>query len=167
MATIKKNKLKFRIRPINRNDKEWIKKFISQEWSSEIVVAHSKIFHPYNLLGFIAYRKNKYLGLTTYYIERKKLEIITMNAIIQGRGIGTALLKAVERVAHKLRCKKIWLITTNDNIDAIRFYQQKRFRIVTIHQNAIEVSRRLKPEIPFIGNYGIPIKDEVVLEKII
>jgi len=90
-----------------------------------------------------------------------------MNAIIQGRGIGTALLKAVERVAHKLRCKKIWLITTNDNIDAIRFYQQKRFRIVTIHQNAIEVSRRLKPEIPFIGNYGIPIKDEVVLEKII
>ena len=160
-----KSKLKFKIRSVSQADRGWIRKFIAKEWGAERVIAHGKIYYPHNLSGFIALKDKKYLGLVTYNIERKNLEIVSMNATLPNKGIGTALLKAVEKIGRKLKCKKIWLITTNDNIDALRFYQKKGFSIVAIHRNALEISRKLKPEIPLVGNYGIPLKDEIELEK--
>jgi GNAT superfamily N-acetyltransferase len=161
---VKKNKLKFKIRPIEQNDREWVRKFIIKNWGAEKVVAHRQIFYPHKLPGFVAIKGNRYLGLVTYRIGKNNLEIISMNAIIQGKGIGTALLRAVEKVGQKLKLKKIRLITTNDNVDALRFYQKRGFSIVAIHRNALEFSRKLKPEIPLIGNYGIPLRDEIELE---
>ena len=111
--------------------------------------------------------RKKVSGLATYDIKNNSLEIVTTNAVVQGRGIGTALLKAIERTAHKLKCKKIRLITTNDNIDALAFYQKRDFVISKIHKNALEFSRKIKPEIPLIGDYGIPLRDEIELEKIL
>ena len=160
----KTKKFDFKIRPIKNSDREWIRKFIAKEWGAEKVVAHGKVYYPHNLPGFIAFKDEKYLGLVTYNIERKNLEIISMNATLPNKGIGTALLKAVEKIGRTLKCKKIWLITTNDNIDALRFYQKRGFSIVVIHRNALKISRKLKPEIPLIGNYGIPIRDEIELE---
>lgn len=156
--------MKFKIRPANQTDKKWIRRFITKEWGAEKVVAHGKVFYPHNLPGFIAFKGNKYLGLVTYKISKKSLEIITMNVIVRSKGIGTAFLKAVEKTARKLKCKKVWLITTNDNIDALRFYQQRGFNIVAIRKNALKFSRKLKPEIPLIGHYGIPIRDGIELE---
>lgn len=165
-----KNKIpgqKNEIRKATQKDKEWIKKFIAENWGSEKIVVHRKIFYPHNLPGFVAYRGKKVLGLTTYHIKNNNLEIVTMNTAVRGKGIGTSLLKAIKRTAHNLNCKKIWLITTNDNVDALRFYQQKGFNIIAIHKNALKFSRKLKPEIPLIGNYGIPLRDEIELEKFI
>ena len=158
---------KIKIRKATQKDKKWIKEFIAENWGSEKIVAHRRVFYPHNLPGFVAYRGKKILGLTTYHIRNSNLEIVTMNATIQGKGIGTALLRATEVTAHRLKCKKIWLITTNDNVDALRFYQQKGFNIVAIRRNALKFSRKLKPEIPLIGNYGISIRDEIELEKFI
>jgi GNAT superfamily N-acetyltransferase len=79
----------------------------------------------------------------------------------QWTGVGTALLAAVERKARRL-----WLLTTNDNVDALRFYQRRGFRLAELHPGGVEESRaRLKPEIPETGEYGIPIRDELILEK--
>ncbi len=158
---------KIKIRKINKKDKKWIAKFISENWGSEKIVAHKKIFYPYNLPGFVVYNKKEMLGLATYDIKNNSLEIVTMNAVFQSKGIGTVLLKAIERTAHRLKCEKIWLITTNDNIDALAFYLKKGFSITKIHKNALDFSRKIKPEIPLIGNYGIPLRDEVELGKFI
>jgi len=38
---------------------------------------------------------------------------------------------------------------------------------VGLNRNALEVSRKLKPEIPQIGYDGIPLRDEVELEMIL
>ena len=107
------------------------------------------------------------MGLVTYKISKKNLEIITLNVTTRGKGIGTALLKAVEKTARKLKRKKVWLITTNDNIDALRFYQTRGFIIKKLYPNAIVTARKIKPEIPVIGNYGIPIRDAIELEIIL
>lgn len=165
----KSKKLKVKMRAIANKDRELVRKFIKEHWSSKKVVAHGKIFYPHNLPGFVAYEKNRLLGLITYdiKIKRKNLEIITIDAVIKGVGIGTGLLKAVEKVARKLKLRKIWLITTNDNIDALAFYQKRGFKIVAVHRNALELSRKLKPEIPLIGNFGIPMRDEIEFEKIL
>ena len=85
----------------------------------------------------------------------------------EGRGIGTALVEKVICKAKSLGAKRLWLITTNDNIEALGFYQKRGFSLVGVHCNAIEYSRKLKPEIPKTGNHSIPIRDEIELEVLL
>jgi ribosomal protein S18 acetylase RimI-like enzyme len=70
----------------------------------------------------------------------------------------------VREVATAAGCRRLWLITTNDNLDALRFYQRRGFELVAVHRDFREVARRLKPSIPLEGNFGIPIRDEIELE---
>ena len=67
--------------------------------------------------------------------------------------------------ATKAGCRRLWLVTTNDNTHALRFYQRRGFRIAAVHTGAIDEYRgTLKPEIGLTGNDGIPIRDEIELE---
>jgi ribosomal protein S18 acetylase RimI-like enzyme len=79
-------------------------------------------------------------------------------------GIGTALIDAVRDVAERAGCTRLWLVTTNDNLDALRFYQRRGFVLAALHRDAIEAARTLKPGIPAVGEYGIPIRDEIEME---
>jgi len=88
-----------------------------------------------------------------------------LHADVRGRGVGTALIAEAKRVATQAGCRRLWLITTNDNVDALRFYQRRGFRLATLHRGAVDDSRaRLKPEIPEIGDHRIPLRDELELE---
>ena len=78
-----------------------------------------------------------------------------------------SLVLAARDIAIQSNCTRLWLITTNDNIPALIFYQNRGFNLVAIHKNALEFSRRLKPEIPMIGLDGIPIRDEIELEMML
>ena len=90
-----------------------------------------------------------------------------MNSLAEGEGVGTALLEAVKEAAVIASCERVWLITTNDNLHALHFYQKRGFRLVALYPNALESSRRLKPEIPLTGLDGIPLRDEIELEYIL
>jgi GNAT superfamily N-acetyltransferase len=104
-------------------------------------------------------------GVLTYIIDGEACEILTLHAEPRGQGTGTALLDAVERVAREAGCTRLWLITTNDNLDALRFYQRRGFRIERVYPGAVDDARaRLKPEIPELGDHGIPLRDELELE---
>jgi hypothetical protein len=59
---------------------------------------------------------------------------------------------------------RLWLITSNDNLNAIRFYQRRGMRLTAVHRGAIDEARQIKPSIPLIGEHGIPIHDELELE---
>ncbi len=61
-----------------------------------------------------------------------------------------------------------WLMRKSyDNMNALRFYQKRRFRLIAVFPNALEESRKLKPEIPLTGIDGIPLRDEIELELIL
>jgi ribosomal protein S18 acetylase RimI-like enzyme len=80
--------------------------------------------------------------------------------------VGSGLLRLAEQVASERGCRRLWLITTNDNVDALRFYQRRGFRLAALHRGAVDDSRaRLKPEIPTVGDHGIPLRDELELDK--
>ena len=116
----------------------------------------------------IARDKNKkLLGLVTFQIDKnnKTCEIVSIDAVKKGQGIGTELVKRIEQEAKKAGCKKIWLITVNDNPEAVAFYVKRGYRLVKVHLNALEKSRKLKPNIPKIGKHNIPITDEWEFEK--
>jgi len=53
------------------------------------------------------------------------------------------------------------LLTTNDNLNAIGFYQKRSFELVGVNLGAIDREREQKPSIPLIGQNGIPIHHEV------
>ena len=90
---------------------------------------------------------------------------MSINAAVEGLGVGSVLISAVEESVQKAGIRRIWLITSNDNLDALRFYQRRGYRITAVYPNAIDEARKLKPTIPELGYYKIPIHDELELEK--
>jgi hypothetical protein len=140
---------------------------IKEVWISTKIVSKGKVHDTNELPGIIAIHKNNRVGLLIYNIVGDECEIVSLNSLKENVGIGTALLKESERISALKGCKRLWVVTTNDNIDALRFYQTKGFKIVAIHLDALEQSRRLKPEIPFLGSNDIEIRDEIELEKIL
>jgi N-acetylglutamate synthase-like GNAT family acetyltransferase len=157
----------FQIRPKNKEDKDWLTSLLTEHWGSVKMVTRGKIHKADELPGFIAVQEGKPAGLLTYQINGKECEITSMNSLVENKGIGSALIDAVKSAAATAGCKRLWLITTNDNTKALRFWQKRGFSLVAIYRNAVEQSRRLKPEIPLMGNDGIPIRDEIELEMIL
>jgi N-acetylglutamate synthase-like GNAT family acetyltransferase len=155
------------IRPVEEGDREWVRQVSIEHWASEIVVTRNSVYLVEEQPGFIALLDKQRVGLATYRIEYNLCEILTLNSLVPKRGIGSMLLTAVEDEAKQKECKRIWVITTNNNLEALGFYQKRGYTIKTIHSNAIEKSRRLKPEIPLVAENGIPIRDEIELEKLL
>ena len=146
-------------------DREWIRALVSQPWGGEIVVAHGTTYYPHELPSLLAVsRASERLGLLTYCIDDHALEVVTLDSLVEGRGVGTALLAAAMERALAHDCRKVWLITTNDNLHALRFYQRRGYRLVAVHPNALAATRRLKPSLPELGMDGIPLRDELELE---
>ncbi len=69
--------------------------------------------------------------------------------------------------AGPLLCRRLWLITPNDNIFAQKFYEKRGYSVAAVHKDAIRLSRKLKPGIPLIGFGGTPIEDEIGYELIL
>ena len=108
------------------------------------------------------------LGMLTYVPgpDWRQCEVLTLHADEQWRGAGTVLIEAAAQLARRQGCTRLWVITTNDNVDALRFYQRRGFCLVRVHRGAVDRSRAsLKPEIPLVGAYGIPLRDEIELER--
>lgn len=136
---------------------------VAELWGSEVVAVHGSLFRPAELPGYIAERSGRLVGLLTYDIAGDMLEIVTLNAIERRAGIGTLLIDAAVQAARRAGCQEIRLTTTNDNVDALRFYQRRGFRLAELRPGAVDRSRRDKPEIPRTGDYGIPLRDEIDL----
>ncbi len=134
-------------------------------WGSELQVVHQSVYQPAELPGLIAERAGRVVGLLTYDVSDGMLEVVTLNAIERRTGVGTVLMEAVAARARRLGCHEIRLTTTNDNLDAIRFYQRRGLRLVALRPGAVDRARLEKPEIPRVGDYGIPLRDEIDLAR--
>jgi ribosomal protein S18 acetylase RimI-like enzyme len=132
------------------------------------MIISSGVFDCSALDGFaVVSGEDQIMGLLTYVVYKHECEVISLDSVFEGRGIDSALLREVERMAIQNKCDRVKLITTNDNLSALKFYQKRGFELVKIHKNAVQRAREIKPEIPLIGNDGIPLKDEIELEKVL
>jgi GNAT superfamily N-acetyltransferase len=116
------------------------------------------------LPGFVAEDGGRPVGLATYRVDGDDCELVSINSARERRGAGAALLEAVAGAARAAGCSRVWLITTNDNLHAMRFYQRRGWDLVALHRDAMARSRELKPEIPERGEEGIPIRHELEFE---
>lgn len=155
----------FTIRPLSSEDQAWLKPYIIDHWGAAEVVVHKTIYHPVTLPGFLAEGEGDLKGVITYQIAGGDCEIVTLNCEPSRHGMGSALITSVEEFAAEQGCTRCWLVTTNDNLDGLRFYQRRGYRMAAIYYGGVSAARQMKPAIPLVGDYGIQLQDEVVLEK--
>lgn len=154
------------IRPVvSSGDWDWCLDLWRREWGGEAMVTRGRLHRFGDLQALLAWSGETRVGLATYRVEGEGCELISLNAVVEGHGAGTALLSATEAAAAETGCRRVWLITTNDNLDALRFYQRQGYRLAMLHPGAVDEARRIKPTIPLVGNHGIPLHDELELEK--
>jgi ribosomal protein S18 acetylase RimI-like enzyme len=156
--------VQIQVRDLDGTDRAWAKAFLEEQAGAARVVSRGKMHYADRLPGLIAVVSGARVGLLTYHIRDEEFEVVTLHTTLQRHGVGTRLLEAAVSKASAEGCRRVWLITTNDNDPAIAFYQSRGMTLSAVHRGAIAESRKLKPEIPLIGFNGKPIEDELEFE---
>jgi ribosomal protein S18 acetylase RimI-like enzyme len=153
------------VRPLTKNDRAWADQVEAESWSEPVVARLGELIDPTQLPGFVALLDGERAGLASYAVRGDECELVTVRSLREGRGVGRALLDAVRNAATETGCRRLWLITTNDNLRALELYQRWGMEIVAFRRHAVtDARRRLKPSIPERGAHGIPIAHEFELE---
>jgi len=149
------------------SDRAWACALLAERWGSTVMITCGVPHDLAALPGLVAWVGGERAGLLIYRLDGPDCEVMSLDSVIGGVGIGTALLAAVQTIARAEGCRRVWLITTNDNTPALRFYQRRGFTLAAFHRQSLDAARALKPEIPLIGLEGIPLRDEIELENLI
>jgi GNAT superfamily N-acetyltransferase len=153
------------VRAVGPADRDRVDSFLGDH-NAALVARLDQIVDARRQPALLAEEDGELAGVATYIVSDTDCEVLTLHAVRLWKGVGTALLRQVEHVAAEHGRTRLWLITTNDNVNALRFYQRRGFRLAKLHPGAVDASRlRLKPGIPETGDHGIPIRDEIELEK--
>jgi GNAT superfamily N-acetyltransferase len=155
------------VRPFTAEDADWARELFTERWGGAVSVSRGVAHDATTLPGIVAILHEQRVGIATYRIDGRGCELFTLDAVRQGIGVGTALVDAVAREARAAGAMRLWVITTNDNLPALRFYQRYGFDLVAVHRDAVVRSRQLKPAIPEFGHAGIPIRHELELELLL
>lgn len=151
----------FKPEPINGSTRQKVSDFIAEHWYGTDMLIRSEIIDMTKVNGFVIFDENIIIGLITYLVKDRVVEITSLDSLISNRGIGTMLVNRVIDTAKHNGCMRVQLLTTNDNINAIRFYQKRGFELIGINFGAIDREREKKPQIPIVGENGIPLRHEI------
>ena len=152
------------LRRLTPADLPRLRQFWIEHWGGEEMITRGNIFRPEQLDGFVVEDQNEWVGLITFFIKDNECEVTSLDSLRERKGIGTWLIDKAIEVARARKCNRLFLITTNDNLHALGFYQKRGFEIVTVYRGAVNESRKRKPSIPLVGMDGIPLRDEIELE---
>lgn len=155
------------IRSLDPAHAPWAAAVLTEHFGSPRSVSRGRLHDTADLPALVAMAEGRPAGVVHYRIEADECEVVTLVATPPGRGAGTALLAAVCACAREAGCRRIWLVTTNDNRRAQAFYAARGWRRVAVYPGSIREARRLKPEIPLFGEDGTPIEDEIEFEIIL
>ena len=149
-------------------DAGWIPAFIEDRWHADFVVNNGRSIRPADCPALVAELDGERLGLLTYRLDEQGCEVVTLDSVREGVGVGRALMEAAREEARRLGAHRLWLVTTNDNLRALGLYQRFGMRICALRAGIYdEVRRTIKPSIPEIGENGIPLRDEIELELLL
>lgn len=156
--------LPFSLRKASGSDRQAVADF-PEERSTAKVARLGELVDATAQETLVAERDGRIVGVLTYIFDDDSCEVLTLHVAEQSIGVGSALLREVAWLARAEDCRRLWLITTNDNLDALRFYQRRGFTLLALHVGGIVRDRKVKPGIPAIGEHGIFIRDEIELQK--
>lgn len=153
------------IRPLTEADYASVRAFLTERWAGPEIMLDGEMVDASRLPGYIALSQGDIAGLVTVIKRDAEWEILTLDSLSRWAGTGTKLLEAVVDEARKAGIGRLTVRTSNDNLDAFRFYQRRGFRFERIVQGVIDEEREIKPEIPLRGEYGIELHDEILFAR--
>lgn len=142
-------------------DRGSIVEFMKARWGSPMIAVRGRLIDAASVPAITTDPVGH--GLATF--DPEESELVFLDAVEPGQGLGTALVEAVAAQLSAAGHSAMRVTTTNDNLDALRFYQRRGFHLVAIRPNAVDAARRLKPTIPLVGAHGIPVRDEIELAR--
>jgi GNAT superfamily N-acetyltransferase len=152
------------VRELTDVDDGWRLTTLEAGWGSTCVARLGELIDAAELPGFVAELEGRRVGLVTVVVRPDGIEVATLQALTEGRGVGRSLMDRVRGLAIEVGAPRMWLITTNDNIRAFAFYQRWGMDLVQVVHDGVSASRRVKPTIPEIGSSGIACRHEIELE---
>ena len=152
------------IRELHSDERPWLWATMRAQWFDDIVVGRGVVRRPAEQAAVVAEIDGERVGVATWTLERSDAELVTLNALREGIGVGRGLVAAVAASARVAGARRLLVMTTNDNTRALRLYQRFGFRLLEARPGAVDEARRtVKPTIPEVGIDGIPIRDEIDL----
>jgi ribosomal protein S18 acetylase RimI-like enzyme len=152
------------LRRLSPSDLPRLRQFWIEHWGGGEMITRGNVYRPEQLDGFVVEDGGEWIGLITFFIKDGECEVTSLDSLRAGQGIGSKLIEQVMEEARARKCKRLFLITTNDNLNALGFYQKRGFEIVAVYRGAVNESRKIKPGIPLVGYNNIPLRDEIELE---
>ncbi len=152
------------IRPVTESDRDWAAALVAHYFGTPEIISRGVRHDTRSLPGLLAEDKGKQMGLVHHRIQGARCEVVTLIVLRPRQGLGRRLLEALGSLARASGCRCLWLVTTNENRPAQRFYEALGWRRVAVHRGAVTAARRLKPEIPERADDGTPIEDEIEYE---
>ena len=152
------------VRPLGTADEMWATDLLIDVMSGPPIASRGVLYDGTALPGLVAEYEGSPAGLLLYDLADLEMHIVYLASTVENVGVGTSLLEAAIALGHAAGCNRAWLVATNDNVHAFRFYQRRGWDLVGVHRDSLEESRRLKPTIPLVGHAGIPIRHEIEFE---
>jgi len=152
------------VRELAPSDRQWKQATLEAGWGSTVVARLGELLDAAQLPGFVAEHDHERVGLATVALRDDGLEVVTIQSLLEARGIGQALMDRIRDHGLNVGAERIWLTTTNDNVRAFGFYQRWGMNLVQLITDGVAESRRVKPSIPRIAKNGIPMRHELEFE---
>lgn len=152
------------IRTATTEDADSIRAWLRRRWGSEIIAERGATYDASASPAFVAERGGEWVGLATYRFLPEGCHLLTLDADPPGTGVGRMLIERIKAEAQRHGAASVSLITTNDNLPALAFYQRCGFALTALSPGAVAEARARKPSIPQHGFRGIPVRDELKLE---
>jgi GNAT superfamily N-acetyltransferase len=138
-----------RVRPIERGNRPWVVRRLEVAFGGVTVARKGVLIDASVLPSFVATdRSGRPVGLLTYDVAHGECEVVAIVSTTIGRGVSRTLMDAAHDHAGSSGCRHLWLITTNDNALAFRFYQMWGMDLCVFHRHGAPLARgqALAPE---------------------
>lgn len=145
-------------------ERDFVRSLLMKHWLSTTIWSRGKPFEADRIPSLVARLDGQPVGHATYVVEGQECELITISAESRGLGAAASLLDRVEDAAREAGCARVFLTTTNDNLEALAFYQRRGYAIAAVHRGMIDWYRTTQKAIPRVAPNGVPIRDEIELE---
>jgi GNAT superfamily N-acetyltransferase len=134
------------VRPLTDADRDWARAWVTEEWGLPVVSPSGVYDDPAGLEGFVAEHGGRPAGLLLHRIADGRCEVVALVVRERRRGHGRALMEAARAAAQDSGCPRVWLITTDENPEALAFYRSLGMAESQRHLNFVDTVRRSKPE---------------------
>jgi ribosomal protein S18 acetylase RimI-like enzyme len=100
---------------------------VRERWPHELLVGRGRVRQAPELSALVAVHDRERVGLLTYVIEGGVAELVTLDALRPGPGVGAMLIEALAERAPRSGAQHLIAMVTNDNVRGLRYYQRLAF----------------------------------------